>query len=521
VTDDFTEGGPVTQVGEGQEAAGTAPPVMTFGAPTVGEILAERYQLVEHINDDSAGRQVWRGIDVVLRRPVAVVLRYPGGDSAAEMLQAAVAASRVVHPNLVGVYDAIDEADRAYVVREWVDGSSLRELVVADGLLDPDRATTIVHAVAGAVAAVHATGIVHGNIHPGTVLVAHDGRVVLTDARADDSATPETDIRSIGAILYCALTGYWPHEEAGRSSVTDGVRDDSGALASPRQVRAGVPTRLDTLTANLLNADLPLPPADQLAGELAAFGQLEDEDEEDDGAADERQAALDFDAFESAAQSPVTPKPAGRKLAVGVVGLLVLALAGTLAAAQVLGKDPSVTPTAGPSGATSSQQAKPPVGQPTELKLNANQARIVDPKGDGTERKDAGNVLDGNPATVWKTDAYNRANFGNSKDGMGVLLDLGDAKKVVSVQVRMTRHGATGELRTGASDPGGTKAGDNQLLTQFTVVGQPKADMPPSWLFVGPPEPTRYVLVWFTKLPPDVNRGGFRVSVEEITVRVE
>src|SRR6185436_3355246 len=141
-----TEGGRVTQVGEGHETAADADgPVMTFGAPTVGEILAERYQLEQHVNDDSAGRQVWRGIDVVLRRPVAVVLRYPGGDSAAEMLQAAVAASRVVHSNLVGVYDAIDETTRAYVVREWVEGESLRELVTRVGPLDPQRATSITH----------------------------------------------------------------------------------------------------------------------------------------------------------------------------------------------------------------------------------------------------------------------------------------------------------------------------------------------------------------------------------------
>src|SRR3954454_442229 len=152
-------GGLVTQVGEGHEtAADEAGPVMTFGAPTVGEVLAERYQLEEHVNDDSARRQGWRGIDVVLRRPVAVVLRYPGGDSATEMLQAAVAASRVIHPNLVGVYDAIDEADRAYVVREWVDGQSVRELVNADGPLDPARATAIGNAVTDALAAVHATG---------------------------------------------------------------------------------------------------------------------------------------------------------------------------------------------------------------------------------------------------------------------------------------------------------------------------------------------------------------------------
>src|SRR3954451_24732909 len=162
-------GGLVTQVGEGRETtADEAAPVMTFGAPTVGEILAERYQLEEHVNNDSAGRQVWRGIDFVLRRPVAVVLRYPGGDSATEMLQAAVAASRVIHPNLVGVYDAIDEDDRAYVVREWVDGQSLRELVTADGPLDPARATAIGSSVASALAAVHATGMVHGNVHPGT-----------------------------------------------------------------------------------------------------------------------------------------------------------------------------------------------------------------------------------------------------------------------------------------------------------------------------------------------------------------
>jgi hypothetical protein len=150
----------VTQVGEGHETAAEADgPVMTFGTPAVGEILAERYQLEEHVNNDSAGRQVWRGIDVILRRPVAVVLRHPGGDPAAEMLEAAVDASRVIHPNLVGVYDAIDEGQRAYVVREWVEGQSLREMVAGQGPLDPARATGIARAITDALEAVHATGM--------------------------------------------------------------------------------------------------------------------------------------------------------------------------------------------------------------------------------------------------------------------------------------------------------------------------------------------------------------------------
>ena len=91
--------------------------VMTVGGAEAGETLVGRYRLEEHINDDMTGRRVWRGIDVVLRRPVAVVLRYPGGDSASEMISAAIAASRITHPHLVDVYDVIDEDTRAYVVR--------------------------------------------------------------------------------------------------------------------------------------------------------------------------------------------------------------------------------------------------------------------------------------------------------------------------------------------------------------------------------------------------------------------
>ncbi|MET7400710.1 protein kinase family protein [Dactylosporangium sp. NPDC005572] len=506
----------MAELDEGLETAGGIPQVLTFGTPSVGEILAERYQLEEHIGNDSLGRQLYRGIDVILRRPVAVVLRYPGGDRAKEMLGAAVAASRIVHPHLVGVYDAIDEGERAYVVREWVDGIALRE-IVASGPLDAARSVAIAWAVTDAVAALHGTGMAHGNVHPGTVLVAHDGRVVLTDARADDGATTETDIRSIGAILYCALTGYWPHAEAGRTSVTDGVRDSSGALTTPRQVRAGVPAHLDSLVADLLNPEMPLPSAESLAGELASFGSFDD-DEVGDG--DGR--ALDLDAFDAAAASPVPPKPAGRKLAVGVVGLLVLALAGTLAAARVLGDPatPDTSPTtAGPSGTTASQPAKP-AGQPVEFKIDPTKVRIVDPQGDRAEVKDADKTVDGDMSTVWATQRYTRANFGANKEGMGVWIDLGEAKQVVSVEVDLTTPGADGELRTGEADLGTGKTQDQQTVAQYTIVGERKSPMGGVTLFPGPEKPTRYLLVWITKLPKE-SSGKYRVAIGEIKVRVQ
>ena len=268
----------MTQVGDGHETAadGTGP-VMTFGAPAVGEILAERYQLEEHVNNDSAGRQVWRGIDVILRRPVAVVLRHPGGDSATEMLQAAVDASRVIHPNLVGVYDAIDERERAYVVREWVDGEALRELVTRDGPQDPARATAIAHSIADALTAVHATGMVHGNVHPGTTLIGDDGRVVLADARADSADSRESDVRAVGGLLYYALTAHWPHAEIGKSTLPDANRDASGNIAAPRQIRAGIPAYLDDLTMDLLDKRVATPEADALAAELARLDLADDD----------------------------------------------------------------------------------------------------------------------------------------------------------------------------------------------------------------------------------------------------
>src|SRR3954464_4317486 len=135
----------VTQVDEGQPVAEQER--RAADQPAVGEVLAERYRLEQHINDDQGGRQVWRGVDTMLLRPVAVVLRTPGGDSAQEMLAAAVTASRVVQANLIGVYDAIDETNRAYVVREWIEGLSLRELVETEGALDAERAITTAHCV--------------------------------------------------------------------------------------------------------------------------------------------------------------------------------------------------------------------------------------------------------------------------------------------------------------------------------------------------------------------------------------
>ncbi|MBE1486098.1 protein kinase family protein [Plantactinospora soyae] len=527
--DTITEGGRVTQVGEGQEADEVAPSVMTFGAPAVGEVLAERYELAEHINDDSAGRQVWRGVDVILRRPVAVVLRYPGGDSAKEMLQAAVAASRVIHPNLVGVYDAIDEEDRAYVVREWVDGHSLRELV-ADGVLDPARATSIAHAIAGAISAIHATGMVHGNLHPGTVMVGDDGRVVLADARTDGADTPETDVRAVGGVLYYALTGHWPHAEASltsgegrraRTALADAVRDASGTIAAPRQVRAGVPAYLDDLTMDLLDSQLPVPSSDILAAELSRLDAAAEEQYLDSG-------PLRFTSGDDG--GPDLPATGGRRMLIGVAALLVVALVGLILGINALvGGSPAddqagPTPTAGTSNEPAAAgDPDPPLAKPQKVALKGSQVRVIDPGGTRTELDGVEKVVDGNPNEAWETETYKTdSKFGRNKPGMGILIDLGELRSVTSVQVQLSEGGASAELRSGDKNYDANSAGDKDLVEAYKRVGLPidKSDGSGATMTFSSFEPDqkyRYLLLWITDLP-EIDAGKYKLGVQEITV---
>ncbi|MFI1992445.1 protein kinase family protein [Actinoplanes sp. NPDC020271] len=514
----------MTQVGEGHEtAADEGGPVLTFGEPTAGEILAERYQLEQHVNDDSAGRQVWRGIDVVLRRPVAVVLRHPGGDSAAEMLQAAVAASRVLHPNLVGVYDAIDEQQRAYVVREWVDGESLRDLVAAEGPLDPARAIAIAHSVADALAAVHATGMIHGNVHPGTTLIGDDGRVVLADARADAADSVEADVRAVGGLLYFALTGHWPHAELGRSALPDATRDGNGSPAAPRQVRAGIPAYLDDLTMDLLDRRVAAPAAEAITAELSRLdAAAEDEEFEDVGPL----------RFTQAGGAPSEPGRSAKKILLGVGALVVIAVVGLIFGIRAINDSSKPDASAStPAQADADAGAAPsdagaasgaPLGNPVKIPLTADMVRIVDPPSGG--RKDKGKAaytVDKDPQTVWDLSWYKSADFGGLKDGMGVLIHLDQPRQLSDVRVSLSAPGAVIDLRVGNQDPGDSSDGDKAILSTYTKLSDADgadANTGDKQILNGfdPDTKYQYVLVFLTKLPRNEDTPGYQVDVNDI-----
>lgn len=492
-----------------------------LGAPAVGEVLADRYRLEEHVDDDSSGRKVWRGVDVILQRAVTVVLHVPGGDEAEEMLSAAVASSRVIHPHIIGVYDAIDEGDRAYVIREWVDGRSLRD-VVREAPMEPWRAAAVAHAVADALAAVHATGVAHGNVHPGTVLISYDGRVVLADARASAKATRESDVRAVGGVLYCALTGHWPKDGAGPAPHAETRRGGQSSLAGPRQVRGGIPRYLDKLTMDLLNESVPPPAAAELSAELARLQATPDGVTEG--------SPLDFVTASAAAGYP-PPIPGEnrqvwKKVVAGAAGLLVIAVAGLLVGTRWLptgdaGGVATQSPTAAPGDAPGDGANAQPV------KLGPDQVRIVDPEDDRTanddELDDAERAVDGNPETAWRTHWYTSPKFGNirNKVGMGIFIDLGSKRSLTTVEIQLSTPGATIDVRAGDADPGEGQAGDRAIVRQYKSIGD-ASDKPAQATVVRRVDvETRYLLIWITELPrnEDPKRPNtFRLGIQEVII---
>lgn len=190
--------------------------------------------------------RVWRAADEILDRQVAVKeMRIDGLDAEdartrrERTLREARATARIDHPNVVRVYDVVDEGERLWIVMELVAGRSLEQIMVSGGPLGPPEAARIGLGLVAALRQVHAQGVLHRDIKPGNVLVEAAGeRVVLTDfgiAAIQDAKAltmvgmlvgspdymaperisgrhqgPPSDVWSLGATLCAALAGRSP-----------------------------------------------------------------------------------------------------------------------------------------------------------------------------------------------------------------------------------------------------------------------------------------------------------------------
>lgn len=502
----------------------------TAEVPSVGDLLAERYRLEEHVGGANGYRQLWRGVDVLLHRSVAVVLRSPGGEDAAPTMTAAVAASRAHVDSMVDVYDAVDEGRFAYVVREWVNGSSLRG-VLEQHHLDPVHALELVASVADAVAALHDGEVTHADLHPGTILLSEDDRVMVTEPRNEPGNTPVEDVRALGATLYACLTGTWPRVvPAENTGLADAATDEWGRVLDADKVVPGLPAALAKLTADLLDHSQTPPSAAELAVDLRRLAETGGAEEPAAAAATPTSVlgaislgSINLGRRGGSADSP----PAGMKrLAMVAAAIAAVIFAGVVTSAVVFGNeedDPTGAQSqvtgedTGADAAESEGGTTDPVA-PTEVPLTADSIRVVDPPdGDRDQTEGVENVIDDNASTGWTTNTYRGdANFGNLKPGMGILIDLGEAREVASVRVQMTSAGASVGLLGGAEDPGDSSEGDQAIVDGFTVLADQVPDADTNIELKADGEAVRYLVVWVTELP--TVSDGYKLTISDINV---
>ncbi len=238
------------------------------------QILLGRYE-VGRLLGAGGMAEVYEGHDRLLARRVAIkiLLSQYAHDPAflARFRREAQSAASLSHPNIVSVFDTGSEGDTWFIVMEYVDGRTLKDIIRAEGALYWARAAEVAADVAGALAVAHARGIVHRDVKPGNVMLTTEGKVKVMDfgiarATAVPSITqtsavvgtaqyiaPEqaqglevdgrTDVYALGCCLYEMVTGQVPF--SGPTPVAIAYRHVREEPTPPRALNPDVPPPLE------------------------------------------------------------------------------------------------------------------------------------------------------------------------------------------------------------------------------------------------------------------------------------
>ncbi|GGT26955.1 serine/threonine-protein kinase [Streptomyces chromofuscus] len=263
-----------------------------------GRLVGGRYRLTETIGSGGMGR-VWRAHDEVLHRAVAIkeltaALYVSDNDQAVLLARTraeARAAARINHSAVVTVHDVLEHDGRPWIVMELVEGRSLADAVKERGRVEPAEAARVGLWVLRALRAAHTAGVLHRDVKPGNVLLADDGRVLLTDfgiAQIDGDTTitrtgevvgsvdylapervrghdpgPASDLWALGATLYTAVEGTSPFRRTSPLSTMQAVVEEHPA--EPRYAGA-----LGPVITALLRKEPAVRPASDEAERLLA-----------------------------------------------------------------------------------------------------------------------------------------------------------------------------------------------------------------------------------------------------------
>ncbi|HKY24252.1 MAG TPA: Stk1 family PASTA domain-containing Ser/Thr kinase [Gaiella sp.] len=245
-----------------------------------GTIFAGRYRLERKLGSGGMA-DVWLAEDQELGRKVAIKMlheRYANDVQFVERFRReATHAAGLSHPNVVSIYDRGEAEGSYFIVMEYVEGRTLKELIVTRGPCPVPVAVSYTRQVLAALRYAHRNGIVHRDIKPHNVLVDHEGRVNVADfgiARAGSSQMTEagsiigtaqylspeqargapvdesSDLYSTGIVLYELLTGKVPF--TGETPVEIAMKHLQQVPEAPSTIRPEIPRDLDLVVLRAL-----------------------------------------------------------------------------------------------------------------------------------------------------------------------------------------------------------------------------------------------------------------------------
>lgn len=307
----------------------------------IGSKLVNRYQILERVGGGGMA-VVYKARCTLLNRIVAVkILRQQYSideDFVRRFRREAQAVASLSHPNIVSIYDVGQDKEIYFIVMEFVEGETLKDLIEREAPLDPSRAVTIVRQIANALYHAHNNKIIHRDIKPQNVLISKDGRVKVADfgiARAVTSttqtfspnsimgsvhyfspeqakgklATEQSDLYSLGIVFYEMLTKQLPFD--GESPISIALKHLQQTIPPATKYNNNVTINLQGILDKILEKDRSQ--RYQNVAELLAALRTWNMSDEEDAELQESEEERDQEQL-TQIYSPVKPNKAKKKL---------------------------------------------------------------------------------------------------------------------------------------------------------------------------------------------------------------